>query len=141
MPNEPLIFVEVALTKDIPERIDDVLALNRDADAANAATTAVFYSISNCQSGLAGISFGNFLIKRVAGQLRQELPNLSRFVTLSPVPGLMKWMSAAYPELAAEFTGMDDDFWFEKAGELQTDFTRAALEYLTVSGRPDGLPK
>jgi malonyl-CoA decarboxylase len=140
MPNEPLIFVEVALTKDIPQRIDNVLALNRDADAASAATTAVFYSISNCQSGLAGISFGNFLIKRVAGQLRQELPNLSRFVTLSPVPGLMKWMSAAHPELAAEFTGMDDDFWSEKAGELQTDFTRAALEYLTVSDRPDGLP-
>ena len=140
MPNEPLIFVEVALTKDIPQRIDNVLALNRDADAASAATTAVFYSISNCQSGLAGISFGNFLIKRVAGQLRQELPNLSRFVTLSPVPGLMRWMGAAHPELAAEFTGMDDDFWSGKAGELQTDFTRAALEYLTVSDRPDGLP-
>ena len=89
---------------------------------------------------MAGISFGNFLIKRVAGQLRQELPNLSCFVTLSPVPGLMNWMTAAHPELAAEFTGMDDDFWSEKAGELQTDFTRAALEYLTVSGRPDGLP-
>ena len=68
MPNEPLIFVEVALTKDIPERIDNVLALNRDTDAASAGNDAVFYSISNCQSGLAGISFGNFLIKRVAGQ-------------------------------------------------------------------------
>ena len=140
MPNEPLIFVEVALTTEIPQRIDNVLALNRDADAASAATTAVFYSISNCQSGLAGISFGNFLIKRVAGHLRQELPNLSRFVTLSPVPGLMKWMSAAHPDLAAEFSGVDDSFWSEKSERLQADFTRAALEYLTVSGRPDGLP-
>ena len=140
MPNEPLIFVEVALTKDIPQRIDNVLAMKRNADAAGAAKTAVFYSISNCQRGLAGISFGNFLIKRVASQLRQELPNLSRFVTLSPVPGLMQWMRTAYPELAAEFTNMDDNFWSEKAKVLQTDFTKAALEYLTVSNRPDGLP-
>ena len=140
MPNEPLIFVEVALTTEIPQRIDNVLALNRDSDAASAATTAVFYSISNCQSGLAGISFGNFLIKRVAGHLRQELPNLSRFVTLSPVPGLMKWMSAAHPDLATEFSGVDDSFWSEKSERLQADFTRAAFEYLTVSGRPDGLP-
>ena len=140
MPNEPLIFVEVALTTEIPQRIDNVLALNRDADAASAATTAVFYSISNCQSGLAGISFGNFLIKRVAGHLRQELPNLLRFVTLSPVPGLMKWMSAAHPDLANEFSGVDDSFWSEKSERLQAAFTRAAFEYLTVSGRPDGLP-
>ena len=140
MPNEPLIFVEVALTTDIPQRIDNVLALNRDADAANAATTAVFYSISNCQSGLAGISFGNFLIKRVASQLRQELPNLSRFVTLSPVLGLMKWMKTVKPGLASKFTDIDEGFWSEEAGKLQTEFTRAALEYLTVSDRRDGLP-
>ena len=140
MPNEPLIFVEVALTTDIPQRIDNVLALNRDANAANAATTAVFYSISNCQSGLAGISFGNFLIKRVASQLRQELPNLSRFVTLSPVLGLMKWMKTVKPGLASKFTDIDEGFWSEEAGKLQTEFTRAALEYLTVSDRRDGLP-
>lgn len=140
MPNEPLIFVEVALTTDIPQSIDNVLALDRDADAASAATTAVFYSISNCQSGLSGISFGNFLIKRVAGHLRQELPNLLRFVTLSPVPGLMKWMSNSHPDLAAKFSGFNDDFWSERAEEVQADFTRAALEYLTVSSRPDGLP-
>lgn len=140
MPNEPLIFVEVALTTDIPQSIDNVLALDRDADAASAATTAVFYSISNCQSGLSGISFGNFLIKRVAGHLRQELPNLLRFVTLSPVPGLMKWMNKSHPSLAAKFSGFKNDFWSETALEVQADFTRAALEYLTVSNRPDGLP-
>ncbi len=140
MPDEPLIFVEVALTIAIPQRIDKVLALERDADMATHATTAVFYSISNCQNGLAGISFGNFLIKRVAGQLRQELPNLSRFVTLSPVPGLMKWLHTTAPELAASFAEADEHFWPDKAASLEPAFTRAALEYLTKSTRPDALP-
>lgn len=140
MPDEPLIFVEVALTTDIPQRIDEVLALQRDVDAATSATTAVFYSISNCQNGLAGISFGNFLIKRVARQLRSELPNLTRFVTLSPVPGLLKWLGQKHPDIAAEFTDISVPFWSEKAADLEPDFTRAALQYLTHSDRPDGLP-
>ena len=66
MPEEPLIFVEVALTADIPRAIEPVLQIDREAMPAHEAGTAVFYSISNCQAGLAGISFGNFLIKRVA---------------------------------------------------------------------------
>ena len=140
MPDEPLIFVEVALTTEIPRRIDDVLALQRDASKANGATTAVFYSISNCQNGLAGISFGNFLIKRVARHLRSELPNLTRFVTLSPVPGLMKWLAVNHPDINKIFARADRAFWQQEASEHEADFIRAALQYLTKSDRADGLP-
>jgi len=93
MPDEPLIFVEVALTRGVPGAIHDVLSEEREAIAPDAADTAVFYSISNCQSGLAGISFGNSLIKQVVADLSQELPNLKTFVTLSPIPGLTRWLS------------------------------------------------
>lgn len=92
MPEEPLIFVEVALTKGIPSSIQKVLAEERAPLSASQADTAVFYSISNCQSGLAGISFGNSLIKQVVADLSRELPNLKTFVTLSPIPGLTKWL-------------------------------------------------
>lgn len=92
MPNEPLIFVEVALSKGIPNSIQSVLSDTRTAIAATEADAAVFYSISNCQAGLAGVSFGNSLIKQVARDLSHDLPNLKTFVTLSPIPGLMKWM-------------------------------------------------
>ncbi|SEK26656.1 malonyl-CoA decarboxylase [Roseovarius nanhaiticus] len=94
MPDEPLIFVEVALTRGIPGAVQPLLAETREALKAANADTAVFYSISNCQSGLAGISFGNSLIKQVAGDLAAELTNLTRFVTLSPIPGFMKWAEA-----------------------------------------------
>jgi malonyl-CoA decarboxylase len=93
MPDEPLIFVEVALSHGVPGAIHDVLSEDREAIAPDAADTAVFYSISNCQSGLAGISFGNSLIKQVVADLSQELPNLKTFVTLSPIPGLTRWLS------------------------------------------------
>ncbi len=91
MPDEPLIFVEVALTSQTPQSIDSVLTANRDTLDPQSATTAVFYSISNCQKGLAKISFGNFLIKQVARDLAAELPNLTNFVTLSPIPRLVSW--------------------------------------------------
>jgi malonyl-CoA decarboxylase len=93
MPDEPLIFVEVALTRGIPGAIHDVLSEERAAIPATGADTAVFYSISNCQAGLAGISFGNSLIKQVVADLAQELPDLKTFVTLSPIPGLSRWLS------------------------------------------------
>lgn len=92
MTDEPLIFVEVALTRDIPGSIAPLLAPDRQAIGAAEADTAVFYSISNCQEGLRGVSFGNFLIKQVVEDLRRELPNLRTFVTLSPVPGFAKWL-------------------------------------------------
>ncbi len=89
--DDPLIFVEVALTEDIPGAIAPILAETRAPLDPAKARTAVFYSISNCQSGLRGISFGNFLIKQVVEELRREFPALRTFVTLSPVPGLRGW--------------------------------------------------
>ncbi|MER2264031.1 malonyl-CoA decarboxylase [Methylobacterium oxalidis] len=90
--DEPLIFVEVALTGGIAAAIAPILANERDPLPARAATTAVFYSISNCQRGLAGVTFGNFLIKQVVEDLAREIPSLKTFVTLSPVPGFARWL-------------------------------------------------
>ena len=93
MPDEPLIFVEVALMQGIAQSIQNLLAEGREVRPAEEADTAVFYSISNCQPGLAGISFGNSLIKQVAADLSQELPELRTFVTLSPLPGFARWLT------------------------------------------------
>ncbi|MGA8899849.1 malonyl-CoA decarboxylase [Bradyrhizobium sp.] len=93
--DEPLIFVEVALTETIPGAIAPLLAEDRELVRVERARTAVFYSISNTQRGLGGISFGNFLIKQVVEELRRELPKLEDFVTLSPVPGFMSWLKNA----------------------------------------------
>jgi malonyl-CoA decarboxylase len=90
--DEPLIFVEVALTRDSPAAIAPLLDLTRTPIPATDATTAVFYSISNTQKGLGGISFGNFLIKQVVEDIKRELPNVQTFVTLSPVPGFAAWL-------------------------------------------------
>ena len=93
--DEPLIFVEVALTEAIPTAIAPLLAVERQLVPAERARTAVFYSISNTQKGLGGISFGSFLIKQVVEELRRELPKLDTFITLSPVPGFMQWLKQA----------------------------------------------
>ena len=98
MPADPLIFVEVALTRTIPGAIGPILQKDREVLDPREATAAVFYSISNCQKGLRGISFGNFLIKQVVAELQRELPTLKTFVTLSPVPGLRSWTSKALAE-------------------------------------------
>jgi malonyl-CoA decarboxylase len=92
MADAPLIFVEVALTESIPAAIAPLLAVERQPVTIERARTAVFYSISNTQRGLGGISFGNFLIKQVVEELRRELPKLDTFVTLSPVPGFRQWL-------------------------------------------------
>ncbi|MAK94116.1 MAG: decarboxylase [Gammaproteobacteria bacterium] len=140
MPEEPLIFVEVALTDETPGQIAPILRIDRETISGDSASTAVFYSISNCQSGLAGISFGNFLIKRVAQELKQEFPDLKRFVTLSPVPGLMRWLRVREPELASTFLAGDDAFWNEEAVDSEREFKAAALRYFLESDREDRLP-
>jgi malonyl-CoA decarboxylase len=92
LPDEPLIFVEVALVRAPPEAIAPLLAPSRKPIAAQRANVAAFYSISNCQDGLRGVALGNFLIKQVVEELKRELPGLRGFVTLSPVPGFMTWL-------------------------------------------------
>ena len=95
LPSEPLIFVEVALLPEIPTVITPLVDKKAETlDQPSQFKVAVFYSISNCEPGLRGVSMGNFLIKRVAEQLQAEFPTLKTFVTLSPIPGLIDWIAA-----------------------------------------------
>ena len=103
MEDEPLVFVEVALSETIPSKISDVLDNELGGIDPEDATCAIFYSISSCHSGLAGVSFGNFLIKQVATSLKQRFPHLKKFATLSPAPGFRAWLqkeSVENPEIA-----------------------------------------
>ncbi|MBT9371304.1 malonyl-CoA decarboxylase [Rhizobium sp. CSW-27] len=126
--DDPLIFVEVALTRHVPAAISEVLRDDRDVIAAAEATTAVFYSISNCQKGLSRISFGNFLIKQVVEDLRREFPRLTTFVTLSPVPGFAEWLARERKAEASDILTrqdqerlaiLDSDDWAEDAERVQ----------------------
>src|SRR5690606_38210646 len=92
MPREPLIFVEVALSKGLANSIQRLLDETQPATDPNKADTAIFYSISSTQPGLRGISFGNFLIRRVVDELERDFPSLRHFATLSPIPGFVGWM-------------------------------------------------
>ena len=131
IPNDPLIFVEVALTTGLPESIQKIIKLEREEIDIEDANTAIFYSISNCHNGLLGISFGNFLIKKVASNLKRELPDLNQFMTLSPLPGFMKWMEEYSP------------ISFERCSEKNCgdeELMKNAVKYLTKSERNDGMP-
>ena len=131
IPNDPLIFVEVALTTGIPKSIQKIINLDRQEIEIEDANTAIFYSISNCHNGLLGISFGNFLIKQVASNLKRELPDLNQFMTLSPLPGFMKWMEEYSP------------ISFERCTDKncsEDELTKNAIKYLTHSERDDGMP-
>ena len=131
IPDDPLIFVEVALCVGIPKSIQKIIKIDRDEIDIEEANTAIFYSISNCHNGLLGISFGNFLIKKVAKNLKRELPDLNQFLTLSPIPGLMKWM-----EEYATIT-------FERCTDKNCsdeELMKKTIKYLTESDRDDGLP-
>ncbi len=92
LPDEPLIFIEVALARSMSTGVQPLLAVDTPVGGTDEARCAVFYSITNCQDGLRGISFGNFLIKQVAVELQRELPQLSSFATLSPLPGFRQWL-------------------------------------------------
>ena len=124
IPDEPLIFVEVALCSEMPESISEIIKIDREITEYKDINTAVFYSISNCQDGLAGISFGNFLIKKVAHKLKQELHDLNKFVTLSPMPSFVRWL-----EKKSLHEDLDED-------SLMTQ----AILYLTESEREDNSP-
>ena len=101
LPDEPLIFVEVALLPEIPEAIGPLVDKKSPTVEPNQFKCAIFYSISNCQPGLRGVSMGNFLIKRVAESLKSEFPGLKTFCTLSPIPGFVEWLNTG-AELPAE---------------------------------------
>jgi malonyl-CoA decarboxylase len=126
MHDDPLIFVEVALTTELPSAIAQITAEKRKTIDPRQASCAIFYSISNCQEGLRGIPFGNYLIKRVVGLLQQELPQLKCFATLSPVPGFAKWLAADTGKAAK----------LPPARELR----REAARYLTTARHRRGGP-
>ena len=112
--DEPLIFVEVALEREIPGAIAPVLASSRQQFVEpDKVRIAVFYSISNCQRGLSGVSFGNFLIKQVVEEIRRELPKLTTFVTLSPVPGFARWLDRELKAENSSAIGEGDRITFE----------------------------
>ena len=126
MPDEPLIFVEIALSKEIPSSIQTILADRQDVSEDTAPTTATFYSISNCQTGLAGISFGNSLIKTVVSELRREFDSLNEFVTLSPLPQFARWLAKQNQDAPENIA--------------DTDLTALAACYLVHEKTADGLP-
>jgi malonyl-CoA decarboxylase len=146
--DEPLIFVEVALTLEVPMAIAEVLNEQDENFDIEQARTAVFYSISNCQEGLRGVSFGNFLIKQVAEELASELPELKKFVTLSPIPGFLKWLQnspdgvskdIAYKALASI---IDDDWHIDpdKSKKARELLLPLAAFYLLEAKRDNNLP-
>jgi malonyl-CoA decarboxylase len=162
MPNEPLIFVEVALVSGMAGNIQNLLDERAPECAPEEADTAIFYSISNAQSGLAGISFGNFLIKRVVNDLAAELPGLKTFATLSPMPGFRLWLdglidagaddlvAAAEAKAMMALTGaetgtaalralLQTDWETDEvtSDRLQKPLTRLCARYLLVEKRSD----
>ncbi|TDR93669.1 malonyl-CoA decarboxylase [Enterovirga rhinocerotis] len=150
--DKPLIFVEVALTNGIPRAIAPLLDSNRLPQRAEDADTAVFYSISNTQKGLAGVSFGHFLIKQVVEELKRDLPNLKTFVTLSPVPGFARWLdserrldhSRYFNADAKEvLSALDTPGWHQDkaiAERVRAELLPAAAAYFLRARSPGGRP-
>lgn len=151
--DDPLIFVEVALTGELPGSIQSLLTEERKVEDGEAApTTAVFYSISNCQEGLRGISFGNFLIKQVVEDLARELPSLKSFVTLSPVPRFRSWLATIKDTVDNTLLSeadrevlqlLHDPGWIlkqERQQVLKNVLLPLAAHYFMAAKRADSLP-
>jgi len=150
--DEPLIFVEVALTREIPDAVGPILAIDRDAVPVDKTRTAVFYSISNCQRGLTGVSFGNFLIKQVVEEISRELPKLQTYVTLSPAPDFARWLDRERKtenskilsfEDCEALKGLDHPDWWrepERYEAFKEPFLRAAAWYYLNARNRRGWP-
>ena len=150
--DEPLIFVEVALTREVPGAIAPILADKRDIVDPERATTATFYSITNCQRGLNGVSFGHFLIKQVVEEVSREVPRVSTFVTLSPAPNFADWLKRERAQEASLALNDDDrealaaldkpDWWrdADTADAVREPLLRAAAWYYMRARTRRGLP-
>lgn len=150
LPDEPLIFLEIALVKGIAEDVAPLIDHQAPVLDPDKADTAMFYSITNCQPGLRGISFGNLLIKQVAQRLGEEFPRIKTFSTLSPIPGFTAWLAAnadrferpdAKP-LQKAIAALKTPDWHEQA-ELSAQMQKALLPlcaYYLISAVGDGLP-
>jgi CoA:oxalate CoA-transferase len=162
LPDEPLIFLEVALVHALSDKIEPIIRAPIEEGTEYTANTAIFYSISNCQPGLRGVSFGNLLIKQVASDLQAELPGLETFSTLSPMPGFRAWLENRKTNLAAHLprtlieqilqaTGKDElrdaiamlateaeAEGYSRADLLQSALLRLGARYLTGAGSERG---
>ncbi|MBO0716453.1 MAG: malonyl-CoA decarboxylase, partial [Rhizobiales bacterium] len=150
--DEPLIFVEVALTRAIPGAIAPILSDRRDPVEPKRATTAVFYSITNCQRGLSGVTFGHFLIKQVVEEVSRDIPSVGAFVTLSPAPNFAEWLnrerakstSAALDDHDREaLAALDTDGWWrapDVAERMREPLLRAAAWYYLRARNGRSLP-
>jgi malonyl-CoA decarboxylase len=128
LPDEPLIFVEVALTQGLAGQIHDLIDSEPEGNAATTADTAIFYSISNCQAGLAGISFGNFLIKQVADEIQKELPQITQYATLSPIPGFRRWLDDELVKQTPEFLTEDEIDLLNRSDWRENELIRQPLK-------------
>ncbi len=126
MPDDPLVFVEIALTKGVVGNIAPLLKQDRDTSTPNF-DTVVFYSISNCHPGLTGVSFGNFLIKQVVEETRKEYEQLKTFVTLSPVPGFRRWLGSA------SLSGLIDESLIEKVKQPITEVVASEVKEALIT--------
>jgi malonyl-CoA decarboxylase len=152
MPDDPLIFLEIALTRRIPDSVDQLLSAQRELVDIEQADTAVFYSISKTLAGLKGIPFGNFLIKQAVEELAREIPGLQTFVTLSPVPGFACWLAAArssgasiigHIDASNSFAALEHDAWYldnNTRAKLAPLLEKAVAAYLLSAKDPSGEP-
>jgi malonyl-CoA decarboxylase len=143
LPDEPIIFIEVALTRGLSDKVQALLDPDSPVLDAESAEWAIFYSITNCQEGLRGVPFGSFLIKQVVEDVSKDLPRIKKFATLSPVPGFRKWLLDKAAALQANpkfapFTNaianLDSPQWMEDGApraELQRCLLPLAAYYLT----------
>jgi malonyl-CoA decarboxylase len=150
--DEPLIFVEVALTREIPATIATILSDKREVVELERETIAVFYSITNCQRGLSGVTFGHFLIKQVAEEVSREVPRVSTFVTISPAPNFAAWLKRERSQEASialddedreALSALDNPDWWrapETAEKLREPMLRAAAWYYVRGRNSRGLP-
>jgi malonyl-CoA decarboxylase len=126
--DEPLIFVEVALTRGLAHRIQPLLDTPVEGEETTDPNTAIFYSISNCQLGLAGISFGNLLIKQVVDAVSAELPNIKNFATLSPIPGFCHWLERQLEEQAPDFLSADEIEHLKQPDWIENEVLRQSMK-------------
>jgi malonyl-CoA decarboxylase len=150
--DEPLIFVEVTLSRDMPAAIAPILSDKREITPPERATTATFYSITNCQRGLAGVSFGHFLIKQVVEELSRELSRIATFVTLSPAPNFAEWLKRERANAASlaiddddreALAGLDKPGWWRdeaSTAAIREPLLRAAAWYYVRGRNRRGLP-
>ncbi len=148
MPDELLIFVEVALCKGIPASAQEILARDRNFLSESEADTAVFYSISSCQQGLGGISSGNSLIKQVVEGLSRDLPHLKTYVTLSPIPGFRAWLEkqvstdkgSRISEILRAVEATESEENEDLLRPMSDSLRYFAARYLVEEKRANGLP-